>query len=250
MKGDNDRAIADYNEAIRLQPGYALAYNNRGGAYVRTGDFDRAINDYTEAIRINPMPPVFGTPSVNVYYNRGSAYAQTGDGERAVADFTEAIRLEPKRARPYYTRGIVYLATGATAKAAADFKQASELEPNHVMTALWRDVAERRSGEPGHLAQSGSVPDNAAWPAPLFRLFLGDTTSAAVLAAADDPDPIKRQAKVCEANFFSGELALLTGATDEAERLFWLAATDCPHTELEWGAAKMAIKTLGAKPPG
>jgi tetratricopeptide (TPR) repeat protein len=94
MKGDNDRAIADYNEAIRLEPSNALAYNNRGAAYARAGDFDRAISDYTEAIRINPMPPVVGTPIVNVYQNRGTAYAQTGDGEHAVADFTDQARAK------------------------------------------------------------------------------------------------------------------------------------------------------------
>jgi tetratricopeptide (TPR) repeat protein len=31
-KGDNDRAIADYNEAIRLDPKSAVAFNNRGVA--------------------------------------------------------------------------------------------------------------------------------------------------------------------------------------------------------------------------
>jgi tetratricopeptide (TPR) repeat protein len=32
-KGELDRAIADFNEAIRLDPKFALAYNNRGLAY-------------------------------------------------------------------------------------------------------------------------------------------------------------------------------------------------------------------------
>jgi tetratricopeptide (TPR) repeat protein len=48
--GDNDRAIADYSEAIRLDPKYASAYNNRGTACRAKGDNDRAIADYSEAI--------------------------------------------------------------------------------------------------------------------------------------------------------------------------------------------------------
>src|SRR5258708_37251353 len=39
-KGDNDRAIADYNEAIRLDPNYTHAYFNRGLAYAAKGDND------------------------------------------------------------------------------------------------------------------------------------------------------------------------------------------------------------------
>src|SRR6516162_2760697 len=41
-KGDNNRAIADYDQAIRLNPKLAIAYNNRGNAWRAKGD-DRAI---------------------------------------------------------------------------------------------------------------------------------------------------------------------------------------------------------------
>ena len=36
-KGDHDRAIQDYNEAIRLNPQFASAFNNRGVAYAHIG---------------------------------------------------------------------------------------------------------------------------------------------------------------------------------------------------------------------
>ncbi len=50
-KGDYDRAIADYTEAIRLDPKYAHAYNNRGNAYGAKGDYDHAIADFDQVIR-------------------------------------------------------------------------------------------------------------------------------------------------------------------------------------------------------
>jgi tetratricopeptide (TPR) repeat protein len=53
-KGDDDRAITDYNEAIRLKPDYAYAFGNRGLAYGRKGDNVRAMADYNEAIRLDP----------------------------------------------------------------------------------------------------------------------------------------------------------------------------------------------------
>jgi tetratricopeptide (TPR) repeat protein len=52
--GDYDKAIATFSEAMRLDPKNALAFDNRGLAYVKKGDYNRAIADYNEAIRLNP----------------------------------------------------------------------------------------------------------------------------------------------------------------------------------------------------
>ena len=54
FKGDLDKAVADFSEAIRLNPGDPFAYVNRGCAYGEKGDFDKAIADSTEAIRHYP----------------------------------------------------------------------------------------------------------------------------------------------------------------------------------------------------
>ena len=54
-KGDDpDRAIADYSEAIRLDPKFANAYINRGVAYRAKLENDRAIADFDEAIASIP----------------------------------------------------------------------------------------------------------------------------------------------------------------------------------------------------
>ena len=54
IKGDYDRAMADFNETIRLDPKHALAFRRRGVIYAKKGDYDRAIADYNEAIRLDP----------------------------------------------------------------------------------------------------------------------------------------------------------------------------------------------------
>jgi tetratricopeptide (TPR) repeat protein len=56
-KGDRDRAIAVYTEAVRLNPKDSVLFFNRGNAYNAKGDYDRAITDYTEVIRLDPHDP-------------------------------------------------------------------------------------------------------------------------------------------------------------------------------------------------
>ena len=55
LKGDYDRAIIDFDQAISLDPKYASSYNGRGYAYTRKGEYDRAIADLDQAIRLNPQ---------------------------------------------------------------------------------------------------------------------------------------------------------------------------------------------------
>lgn len=49
-----DRAIADFNEAIRIDPQSAFAYFSRGNAYSDNGDYDRAFADYDESLQLRP----------------------------------------------------------------------------------------------------------------------------------------------------------------------------------------------------
>ena len=71
-KGDTDRAIADYNEAIRLDPKSAPAFRDRGIAYAYKRDNDRAIVDYNEAIRLDPNNAL-------AFCNRGKAKRNIND---------------------------------------------------------------------------------------------------------------------------------------------------------------------------
>jgi tetratricopeptide (TPR) repeat protein len=85
-RGDFTTAIADFSEAIRLNPNYWEAYYARGLLYVNFGDYDRAIADLTQVIRLN-------LNNADAYCSRGSNYMMKKDWNNAIADFEAALRI-------------------------------------------------------------------------------------------------------------------------------------------------------------
>ncbi len=135
-----DLAIADYDQAIGLNPGYADAYNNRGNAYNDKGEYDRAIEDYDQAIRLNPN-------LAYAYSNRGNAYDDKGEYDRAIADFDQAIRLNPNLSEAYSNRGHAYGRKDEQDRAIEDYDQAIRLNPDLAIAYNNRGVSYRLKGE-------------------------------------------------------------------------------------------------------
>ena len=63
---DFQGAVQDYDQAIRLNPMSAEAYNNRGSAKALMKNYIGAAEDYTQVIRMDPN-------SVTAFNNRGNA---------------------------------------------------------------------------------------------------------------------------------------------------------------------------------
>ncbi len=230
-KGDREHALADLNEAVRLNPGYALAVFFRGDLYRSMGDLPRAMTDMNEAIRLDPN-------YAPAYFTRGRLSYLLGNNPAALEDFTKSIKLAPEDASAYFNRGVAYYVIGGrTPDAVADFRKATELNPKGAYAALWRDLAERRINAPGHLAEAVKQLDMTVWPAPVIRHFLGELNAEQTFGAAFDTDPKTKLAQTCEANFYSGEFALLKKNKKEAQRLLKLAANDCPPSFVESTAA-------------
>jgi tetratricopeptide (TPR) repeat protein len=138
-KGDFDRAIAEFSQAIRVQAA-AYSYANRGTAYSRKGDQERALIDLNEALRLDPK-------NDGAYFERGYIYFYKLDFEKAISDFGDAIRLNPKGGSAYAARGSVFNAKGDHGSAIRDLSDAIRLNPSDAQAYATRGASSLAKGE-------------------------------------------------------------------------------------------------------
>ena len=160
-----DKAIKDYDEAIKLQPSNAVAHYDRGNVYRDIGLDHDAIRDYSDAIEIErSMPEPYGNRGVlyiaaeqfelaienfddliairprdrKGYINRGVAYSKIGESYLAIADFSHAIRLVRSQPDAFNNRGIVYFELAQYERALDDYSKAIALDPEYFEPYLGR----------------------------------------------------------------------------------------------------------------
>ncbi len=135
-EGDYNHAIADFSEAIRINPELAHVnrcrlLRNRALAYRSQGDCDKAIADYSEVIRRHP-------DFARAYHDRALAHRTKRDYDQAIADCLEAVRLASDDgsedygsvcAASYRERGDAYYGKGEYDRALDDYNEAIRICP-------------------------------------------------------------------------------------------------------------------------
>jgi lipoprotein NlpI len=240
-KGEFDRAIADYDAAIKLQPRSADTYFNRGNAWANKGDPDRAIADYDAAIKLDPKDAA-------AYGGRAVEWAVKGDYARAIADYDTAIKLDPKSSSALLGRGRARFYGGDFQRAALDIEQAMKSEPNEY-TALWHYLARKRGGaaDAEEVLDRDTRATRGGWPSAVIVLYLGRTDAASVLAAATDPDPKRQRDQRCEAAFYLAHWHLLRDERERALALLKEAQDGCPKDFLEYEGTLAELRRLQPK---
>lgn len=138
-KGDLDRAIADYDAALRLSPDDADALLNRAMAHGEKGDYPEAIMDFKAVIERNPQ-------SVPAYNGRCYTLALMGDAVRALEDCDRALALQPNTPYILDSRAYAFLRAGDFRRAAADYDLILQIEPKNAPALYGRGIARLRLG--------------------------------------------------------------------------------------------------------
>ncbi|MGC8638586.1 MAG: tetratricopeptide repeat protein [Isosphaeraceae bacterium] len=120
--GEDERAIAEYNQAIKIYPDDPNAFIGRGDCCLSLGEPDRALDNYNEAIRLGPNYS-------RAYARRGKLLETKGEWDKAQADYDKAIQLDPNFTYAFRLRAGLLSRRGQNAKAFADAELAGRLSP-------------------------------------------------------------------------------------------------------------------------
>jgi tetratricopeptide (TPR) repeat protein len=99
LRGQFDRAIGDYDTAIRIIPDFAVALNNRAWAYFRSGRATQGRADVEKSLQLNPM-------SEHTWDTRAHIRQVTGDLAGALADYERAVEIGGERMVKLYQCGL------------------------------------------------------------------------------------------------------------------------------------------------
>jgi tetratricopeptide (TPR) repeat protein len=136
-RNDPAAAIAEYGQAIRLDPSRADYRGGRAHAHYERREYERALADYDEAVRLNPgrapgTMPLFVVEESDLgaalaYFGRGLVYEAKKLDRKALEDYSRAIELNPGAALFYGARAKVYQRLGEEFRAAEDEEQERQL---------------------------------------------------------------------------------------------------------------------------
>lgn len=118
-------SLTFWNEVIEHNPYLAMAYNNRGNAYLRQQNWPLALKDYDQAIQLNPKDALS-------FSNRGVVYLQRRDCQKALQEFTEAIKLNGRLIQAYNNRAACFYLEGQLDAALEDIQQVLRLSPQNL----------------------------------------------------------------------------------------------------------------------
>jgi tetratricopeptide (TPR) repeat protein len=206
MTDDNDKKLADYDAAIKADPGSTEAWQARALLYIEKGDSEKAVADLTKLVEKEAGNPlVVGAlaealtnlkkydeaikyceevikiaPKSSLGYNlRARIHVMKDDIKAAIQDLDQALQINPNDLAALLTRSRLNASEGNDAQAKADVEKALSIEPDLPQAILMRALLAAQKQKFGEAIADIQVllqtdPTNAEYRLQLAMFYVGD----------------------------------------------------------------------------
>ena len=216
----------------------ASELNFQGEELLRAGRPVEALEYFSSALALDPSYTL-------AMANRGLAHHRAKNLGAALKDYSSAIALKHEGAYVWTSRGIAKFDSGDFKGASADLDRAIGIEPN-IHSALYQVISQNRQEKPGlkkfieHLAQLRL--SETSFFLQITNLYQGGSTISQVRAAA------KTTRERCEAEFYVGQLLVVTKRLLDARSAFQSAVAFCDPSSFEHHTAAIELTRVHSTP--
>ena len=217
-QGDNEGAIRELENAVKIDKTYNVAYNNLGYVLLMAGRPDEAFQPIKEAALLDPNDG-------STLNNLAGCIVLLGDLDKGITLYQELIEKSPDNPRLYNDLGGIYLATGEYETARGYFEQSLEVDPNYARATVNLARVEMAGGEYEAaealllpLVDAGGAPGTTLWDA-VVALYLNQSDVEQAIyyaekAVAIDPG-VENYNNLATVHYLVGNYTLAVSTADE-----------------------------------
>lgn len=122
--GETEKALDEFEKAVKLQPNNFRAWANFGVALAKFGAYNESINALKKSIEIRDYH--------KTYDKIGLVYAEIGMENEAIGSFKEAIKIKPRYAKAHNDLATVYGKLGQFELALQEFNEAIRIDRDYA----------------------------------------------------------------------------------------------------------------------
>lgn len=128
-----------WEQVIRLNPNDAVAYSNKGHALSKLKRYNESLEAHEQSLRLDPK-------YVNAYISKAAVLDYLKRYDEALSACEQALRLDPNRSGPYINQGNAFWHLNRCQEALTAYEQAIRLSPNSGMAYFNKGLALEKLG--------------------------------------------------------------------------------------------------------
>lgn len=139
--GAYEAAIEAYQQALKINPRSAAAYEGWGVALESQGKFDEAQDKLAKSLELDPHRKY-------AHFHLAKVHAKLGRTAKAIAHYRESLRIDPRDAQTHVSLGVLLEETGDRQQAREHFAEAARIDPQIPLPQVLLGILLVRDGAP------------------------------------------------------------------------------------------------------